>query len=201
MDSFAVVVVLVLAAVFAVAGAAKLFDLKGSRQAVGDFGVPASLVPAVGVLLPIAEIATALALVIHPIARWGAVAALALLLVFVGGVANAMRQGKDVDCGCFGRIYAATAGSLTLVRNGLMAALALVVVVHGPGPAVDAWVADRTAAELAATGLGTAAILSAAAAWLFWRDLRKARKTLADNQRLLAGAHAAVTPDAEGLPV
>lgn len=46
---------LALAAVFAVAGVAKLRDLAASRQAVASFGVPASLAPAVGVLLPVAE--------------------------------------------------------------------------------------------------------------------------------------------------
>lgn len=44
---------LVLALVFAVAGAAKLADLAGSRRAIGDFGVPAALAAPLGTLLPL----------------------------------------------------------------------------------------------------------------------------------------------------
>ena len=44
---------LLLAAVFLVAGIAKLADLAGSRQALRDFGVPARLANPFGVLLPL----------------------------------------------------------------------------------------------------------------------------------------------------
>lgn len=54
---------LVLAAVFVVAGIAKLIDHAGSRQAVRDFGVPASLAGPLGMVLPLAELAIAIALV------------------------------------------------------------------------------------------------------------------------------------------
>lgn len=201
MDSFAVGIVLVISAIFAVAGVAKLFDLKGSRQAVSDFGVPPRFVRAVGLLLPLTELAIAVALLIHPVARVAAVAAAALLLVFIAGVAYAMRRGKDVDCGCFGRIYSATAGSLTLVRNGVLAALALVVVVRGPGPALDAWIGDRTAAELVAIALGTAAVILALVLVLMWHDLKKAHGELAERTTQLSEAQEAVTPKPAGLPL
>ena len=48
---------MLLAAVFAVAGIAKLRDLDGSRGAMRDFGVPANLAGPAGVLLPVAELA------------------------------------------------------------------------------------------------------------------------------------------------
>jgi uncharacterized membrane protein YphA (DoxX/SURF4 family) len=49
---------LLLAVVFVAAGAAKLVDRAGSRQAVADFGVP-SLATPLATLLPLAELAVA----------------------------------------------------------------------------------------------------------------------------------------------
>jgi hypothetical protein len=69
--TFALGVQVLLAAVFATAGAAKLLDQAGSRRALIGFGVPKSLAPALGGALPIAEIAVALSLVPRPSARWG----------------------------------------------------------------------------------------------------------------------------------
>ena len=50
---------IVLAAVFALAAVTKLADLDGARRAARDFGVPERLAPAVGTLLPVAELAVA----------------------------------------------------------------------------------------------------------------------------------------------
>ena len=47
---------LLLAAVFLVAGLAKLADLAGSRKAMRDFGVPAQLATPLGSLLPLGEL-------------------------------------------------------------------------------------------------------------------------------------------------
>ena len=44
---------LLLALVFAAAGAAKLADREGSRQAIVDFGVPSALAAPLGLLLPL----------------------------------------------------------------------------------------------------------------------------------------------------
>src|SRR5262249_33556423 len=53
---------LALAGVFAVAGAAKLADRAGTRDAVAAFGVPERLASPAGLLLPLAELATAVLL-------------------------------------------------------------------------------------------------------------------------------------------
>ena len=89
MDSLALVVQVLLAAVFATAGVGKLLDLPGSRRALADFGVPERAAPIAALLLPLAELATAVALVLHPSARWGAVGALVLLLAFIAGQKSA----------------------------------------------------------------------------------------------------------------
>lgn len=52
---------LLLAAVFATAAAGKLLDIPGSRKALADFGVAQRVAAVAGVLLPLAELAVAVA--------------------------------------------------------------------------------------------------------------------------------------------
>src|SRR5205807_6073500 len=92
---------LLLAAVFLVSGQAKLADLAGSRQALRDFGVPAALADPFGLLLPLAELAVAVALLLPAMAWWGALGALALLLLFVVGIGSNLARGRHPDCHCF----------------------------------------------------------------------------------------------------
>ncbi|MFL5906595.1 MAG: MauE/DoxX family redox-associated membrane protein [Solirubrobacterales bacterium] len=179
MDSFIIGVQLLLAGLFAFAGVAKLFDLKGSRQAMSDFGVPERMAPAAAVVIPLLEIGTAVALVLAPSARWGGVAALTLLLVFCAGIANAMAHGKDVDCGCFGRVYSAVAGSRTLARNAVLAILAAILVIRGPGPSIGDWVSERSAAELVAIAVTVAAVALAAFSVWIWRKNKKLEREAA----------------------
>lgn len=188
MSTFVLALRMVLAVVFILAAVGKLLDLPGSRQAMRDFGVPASAAPAVGVLLPLAELCVGLALVVTPSARWGAVAATLLLLAFLAGIANALRRGDAPDCHCFGQIHSAPAGRGTLARNAALALLALLVAIQGPGPAVDAWVSERTSAELAAVGAGIAAIGFALLALQLWLERRTMRGDLNRAQRQAAGA-------------
>jgi peroxiredoxin len=127
---------LFLAAVFALAGLAKLSDRAGWRRAVGDFGVPATFVAPVALLVPLAEFATAGALLPTASARWGALGALALLGALSAAVAVQLARGHRPDCHCFGRLHSAPVGRSTVVRNGVLAAVAgLVAWVgwHDPG--------------------------------------------------------------------
>ena len=119
---------LLLAAVFLVAGLAKLADRAGSRKALVDFGVPVALAAPLGLLLPLAEIAVPAALVSIPSAWWGAVGALALLLLFVAGISVNLARGRKPDCHCFGQLHSTPAGWPTLVRNAVLAAIAGFVV-------------------------------------------------------------------------
>src|SRR5229473_2650306 len=72
---------LVLAAVFGVAGVAKLFDYVGSRESLADFGVPGFLAAPFAVLLPLAELTCAVAFLPDSSVRWKTVARNAVLLV------------------------------------------------------------------------------------------------------------------------
>ena len=120
-----------LTAVFIIASLAKLADLSGSRQALHDFGVPARLAAPFGVLLPLCELAVAVALLPAVSAWWAAVGALALLLLFVAGIGYNLARGRTPDCHCFGQLHSAPAGWSTLTRNLVLAVLAAGVVVFG----------------------------------------------------------------------
>ena len=145
---------LLLALVFAVAGVAKLADREGSRRAVVDFGVPPILAAPLGLLLPLAELAVAVALIPPATALWGAWGALALLLLFVGGISFNLARGHKPDCRCFGQIHSSPAGWRTLLRNGVLAAVAGFVVWRGWGAMPvrarsDGWVPPRSSSSWA----------------------------------------------------
>jgi uncharacterized membrane protein YphA (DoxX/SURF4 family)/thiol-disulfide isomerase/thioredoxin len=178
MDFFVVGAQLLLAVVFVTAGVAKLLDQPGSRSALAGFGVPQPIVPAAGLLLPLVELATAVALVLQPTARWGALAALLLLLAFMGAIAGAMARREAPDCHCFGQLHSAPAGRGTLIRNAVLAAVAAIVVVNGPAPPIDDWVAARSAAELVAFGTGVSALALAGLCARLWLDRRGLRAAL-----------------------
>lgn len=176
----------VLAAVFATAGVAKLFDLKGSRNALQGFGVPMRALWAAAVLLPLAELATAVALLPRASAQWAALAALILTLVFIAAITSALARGKAPDCHCFGQLHSAPAGRATLARNAALAVAAAFVAWRGPGPSIEAWVAARTSAELAAVAFGAGAILLAGLVVRLWRENRGLRRRLGDALSELA---------------
>lgn len=131
---------LALAAVFAFAGVAKLADLPRTRTAVESFGVPPRLSPAAALLLPVAELAIAAALLPAATARWGAIAAIALLVVFSLAIVRVLRSGAKVDCNCFGGLAQSEVGRGTLLRNSLLGLLAAFVAVGVESVGAFGWV-------------------------------------------------------------
>jgi peroxiredoxin len=111
-----------------------------------------------------------------------------LLLVFMAGIANAMRRGVAPNCHCFGQLHSAPAGRGTLVRNGVLALVAVFVVVEGPGPSLDTWLNTSSAAEIVATVLALVTVgLSAYTAQLYFQT-RRLRRDLSAAQLMAAGA-------------
>ena len=210
---------LVLAGVFALAGVAKLSDLKGSRQAIIDFGVPPVMAAPLGLLLPLAELSVAVTLLPAATAWWGALGALGLLSVFVVGITINLARGRKPDCHCFGQLHSAPAGWKTLARNGILAAVAGFVLWAGynggdAGPGALSWLGALSAAQLLALVGGLVVLSLLAGQWWFLVHL------LRQNGRLLVrleavevslgtdasaqapsrnGTH--VHQEAEGLPV
>ncbi|HXF40428.1 MAG TPA: MauE/DoxX family redox-associated membrane protein, partial [Blastocatellia bacterium] len=108
---------LVLALIFVVAGIAKAADLAGSRRAVRSFGIPEGLAAPLGLTLPFVEIVIAVALIPLNSAWVGAIAALAVLVSFVIGIAVNLARGNSPDCHCFGQLHSEPVGWSTLARN------------------------------------------------------------------------------------
>src|ERR687889_1864409 len=143
---------LVLAAVFTLAAVAKLSDLKGSRQAIIDFGVPSAIAAPLGLLLPLAELSVAATLLPASTAWWGALGALGLLSVFIVGISINLARGRTPECHCFGQLHSAPAGPKTLARNGVLAVVAGFVLWQGrdgAGPSAASWIAVLTSAQVA----------------------------------------------------
>ena len=126
---------LILAIVFAVAGFAKFANPKGTRELAKDFGAPESLAHVFALLLPLAELACAAMLIPAATAQAGAIATLALLVIFIIGISVSLARGKRPDCNCFGQIQSAPIGPSTIVRNVALAALAVLVIGQGSAAA------------------------------------------------------------------
>lgn len=178
MDSVALIVRAALFVVFATAGAAKLADLQGSRDTVTAFGVPDGLARVIGTALPVAELLTALALLPTVTARWGAVAAAALLVVFNGGVAYALSQGRTPDCNCFGQVSSEQISSRTLLRNAGLILLAGFSIWRGAGSSLGRWSTNLTASNLVAAIALLLLALSAVAIFTLRGLLAEARRDL-----------------------
>ncbi len=166
---------LVIAAVFAIAAVAKLVDLTGTRRSIAEFGIPARAVRAVSVALPIVELGIAVGLMWPRSARWAAVAALALVLLFCAAIVRALSRGSAPGCNCFGGLAQTTIGLKTLVRNTALGALAAFAVLgSGTGTGGLGWLDDVVIPPRVATAV--IAVLSAALvglAWFSWQLLRQ----------------------------
>jgi Methylamine utilisation protein MauE len=173
---------LLLAGVFLVAGAAKLRDRDGSQRAVVEFGLPSALAAPLGLLLPLAELAVAATLIPTSTAWWGAVGALALLGLFVGGIGINLARGRQPDCHCFGQLHSAPAGWKTLGRNAAFAAVAVFILwagFDGAGSSAVAWLGALSSAQLAVLVGGLMVLCLIATQWWFLLHL------LRQNGRLL----------------
>jgi peroxiredoxin/uncharacterized membrane protein YphA (DoxX/SURF4 family) len=177
MNDALVIARLCLAAVFFVAGVAKLTDRPGTRRALVDFDVPPRLVDPLLLLLPAAELTVATALVFPTTARWGAVGCLVLLALFVVGLTRVLRRGQAPDCHCFGQLHSQPASWVTVARNVVLALPAAYVALAGPGPSLTSWVAGTDATDLWLIATGSLAIFAATTSVILWRENRRLRST------------------------
>jgi peroxiredoxin len=131
MDALLLVARLVLAAVFLVSGISKLVDLSGSQAAMRSFGIPESMSRSAGIALPIIEIVIAILLLPVATAKWAALAALVLLLIFIAGIGYNLSRGRKFECHCFGNLTRSEIGTSTLVRNVVLAVIAAFITIPG----------------------------------------------------------------------
>lgn len=120
----------VLAVVFAWAGAAKLSQPRATAEGFSQLGLPRPRVLAR--LVPGVELLLAVALVAAP-AVGGAVA-LVLLGGFSAVLVRALHRGVPVRCACFGQPGGPPLSSVDLVRNGLLGTLAALATAAGLAP-------------------------------------------------------------------
>ena len=177
MSDALVIARLCLAAVFFIAGVAKLADRSGTRQALADFDVPPRLADPLLLVLPAAEITVATALVFPTTARWAAAGSLVLLALFVVGLTRVLRRGEAPDCHCFGQLHSKPASWATVARNLVLALPAAYIALEGPGPSLASWVASTNAHDLWLIMTSALAILATATSVLLWRENHWLRST------------------------
>lgn len=139
-----------LSAVFGAAGITKLLDQGGTRDAVKNFGAPESLAPALGIALPIAELAIAIGLLFVSFTPASSFAAILILLLFVIAISVNLAQGRTHDCHCFGQIYSRPIGWPTLARNLIFALAAGLIFWQAQAqttPEIDATLAELNARD------------------------------------------------------
>lgn len=193
MDLLLLAIRIGLAGVLLVASVGKLLDLKNpaGREAMEAFGVPPGLAPVAAIALPVVEMVLGILLLPMATAWWAGLGTLLLMLLFMAGIGRQMAQGNAPDCHCFGQLHSAPAGPSTLVRNGIFAAAAAILVAFGwsdPGISIGGWFADRSGAEVAllvvgVVGLGAIAVLT----WSILQLMSQAGRLLSRIEALEGG--------------
>jgi peroxiredoxin len=188
MDTALLIARLVLAAVFLVAAIGKLADLQGSRRAVAAFGVPETLAGPIGLLLPLAELVVAVCLIPDATAWGAAIGALVLLAGFIVGISVNLARGEKPDCHCFGQFYSEPIGVSTLIRNVILAAIALFIVVEGHptgGSSALTWLTQISGTEVIGLGISLALLaLLILEAWFLLMLLRQNGRLLVRMETL-----------------
>ena len=148
MSDVAYAAALVLAGLFAWAGASKLLQRDRTTRTFAAFGLPAPHV--LGTAVPATELLLAVGLVLIPAVA--AYLALGLLAAFTTFLLRAVRAGVDIGCGCFGSASTAPVSAVDVLRNGLLGACALVATL-ATGPTVPGLGSILLVAAAAAAGL------------------------------------------------
>jgi uncharacterized membrane protein len=125
--AFALTAALVLAAIFAATGIAKLWAIEAFAAVIENYRIlPGALVPAVARILPLVELAGAIGLVLPTTRTLGAAVAAVLLVVFAAAIALNLHRGRrDIDCGCFIGLLRQKLSWPLVARNLVLASMAL----------------------------------------------------------------------------
>jgi thiol-disulfide isomerase/thioredoxin/uncharacterized membrane protein YphA (DoxX/SURF4 family) len=131
MDTALLLIRILLAGIFALAGVAKFLDLKGSRKAFMDFGIPPSLAMPGAIALSIIEIVIAAMFLSNETSWYAAIGASFLLLLFIIQMLYQVARGNAPDCHCFGQIHSEPVSAKSIVRNIIFAVPAIFLVLRG----------------------------------------------------------------------
>ena len=95
---------LILGGVLLVAGALKVTDPYSSATSVRAYQIlPVDLANLLGFILPFAEVAIGIFLILGIWVRLNAIAGGALMIMFIIAIGQAWARGISLDCGCFGK--------------------------------------------------------------------------------------------------
>ncbi|MGP8269848.1 MAG: MauE/DoxX family redox-associated membrane protein [Terracidiphilus sp.] len=125
---------ILLAAVFAVSGVAKLATRARTRDSLVEFGVPVRFAGISAVGLVLAELTVTALLLPITTAWYGGAGALALLIVFCTAIAANLALHRKPRCNCFGQLHSEPIGWSTLARNLGFGVIAGIVVWGGRDP-------------------------------------------------------------------
>lgn len=118
---------LLLAVLLTISGVAKIKAPQEVASAFAQLRMPKAVsTPVVRQVFPWAEIGLAVLLIVLP-KPWSLVAAVAavlLMLVYLGIIVRALGFGYPITCGCFGRLGLGEVTRRTAVRNGLLVLVA-----------------------------------------------------------------------------
>ncbi len=130
-------------------------------------------------MLPLTELAVAVALLPVRSAVLGAFATMTLLLVFTGVIGVNLLRGRRPPCRCFGSADTRPIGWLTLMRNGVLLALAGFVAWVGPGPGIVALITQAARSEVARLSVGIGLVAAVALqSWLILHLIRQQGRLL-----------------------
>jgi uncharacterized membrane protein YphA (DoxX/SURF4 family) len=130
---------LALAAVFLYAGIMKIWDFRHGHSATPDFTIAIQhfeilpspdLAVLLAVYLPWLEVSAAITLFVKRLALGASLAIAGMTAVFLGAIVSAWSRGLDISCGCFGKDEFSTNYPSLLWRDGLLLAVAVVLLIY-----------------------------------------------------------------------
>jgi hypothetical protein len=122
---FGYAIVIGFALLFAHAALGKWRSIAGFGAVLANYRLfPAPLATALGILVPAAESAVALLILMAATRPWAAAAGSVLLLAYAAAIAINLRRGRyDLDCGCAGPADRRPIAGWMIWRNAVLAAV------------------------------------------------------------------------------
>lgn len=112
---------------FMLSGVPKLLDRRSFAEAVGRFELlPWWTTRPLAALIPVAELAVGVLLLLGLYTRVAALTSMGMLAVFTGALTIAVMRGSQHDCNCFGRLPIKQHGWIAIGRNLLLIGLSVV---------------------------------------------------------------------------
>ena len=173
---------LILGAVFLMSAVPKLAAPRQFANDVQQYRMlPRPLASAFGYALPYAELAAATLLLAGFYTEWAALGVAVMLVVFMVAVGVAMARKLNLTCSCFGLLYRERVGWSTQIRDAILLAAALfILVAENGGPTIADMIAEPGKLSNA-VGLALTAIALASALAIASLSVRPARRHPANS--------------------